>query len=128
MSCYLGYADRGHRSAGQGAATRVARENLCGPLVRRNRSVAGAGLAWATIVGPAWSAAAAAEAQAQADAIGVFADASQAWADAIGSAFVGWAMAQAQADADFGIAGAIASATAGKAAAAAGSRFSAAAL
>ena len=91
------------------------------------RAIAGAGLAWATIVGPAWSAAAAAQAQAVADAIGAFADASQAWADAIGSAFVGWAMAQAQADADFGIAGAIAGATAGKAAAAAGSMFTAAA-
>jgi len=40
------------------------------------------------------------------------ADASQAWQSAIGSAFVGWAMAQAQAGADFGIAGAIAGATA----------------
>jgi hypothetical protein len=94
---------------------------------RRTREIAGAGLAWATIVGPAWGAAAAAEAQAAADAIGAIADASQAWAGAIGSAFVGWAMSQAQADADFGIAGAIAGATAGNAAAAAGSMFSAAA-
>ena len=87
---------------------------------RRDREIAGAGLAWATIVGPAWSAAAAAQA-----AIGALADASQEWQSAIGSAFVGWAMAQAQADADFGIAGAIASATAGNAAAAAGSMFTA---
>ena len=91
------------------------------------RAIAGAGLAWATIVGPAWSAAAAAEAQAVADSNGAFADASQAWADAVGSAFVCWAMARAQADADFGIAGAIAGATAGNAAAAAASAFSAAA-
>jgi hypothetical protein len=94
---------------------------------RAARQIAGAGLAWATIVGPAWSAAAAAEALAAADANGALADASQAWAQAIGSAFVGWGMAQAQADADFGIAGAIAGATAGNAAAAAGSAFSAAA-
>ncbi len=96
-------------------------------LARRDRELVGAGLAWATIVGPAWSAAAAAEAQALADSNGAFADASQAWTRAIGSAFVGWALAQAQADADFGIAGAIAGATAGNAAAAAGSAFSAAA-
>ncbi|MCY3013472.1 MAG: hypothetical protein NT171_02055 [Planctomycetota bacterium] len=72
---------------------------------RRDREIAGAGLAWATIVGPAWSAAAAAQAAAAAAAIG-------------------WAMAQA--DADFGIAAAIAGATAGKAGAAAGSIYSAA--
>ncbi len=94
---------------------------------RAARQMAGAGLAWATIVGPAWSAAAAAQAQAAADSNGAFADASQALADAIGSAFVGWAMSQAQADADFGLAAAIANATAGKAAAAAGSMFTAAA-
>ena len=88
-------------------------------LLRHTRKIAGAGLAWATIAGPAWIAAAVA-------AIGALADASKAWADAVGSAFVGWAMAQAQADADFGIAGAIAGATAGKAAAAAGSIYSAA--
>jgi hypothetical protein len=78
-------------------------------------------------VGPAWSAATAAQAAASAAAIGALADASRAWNRAIGSTFVGWAIAQAQADADFGIAGAIASATAGNAAAAAGSMFSAAA-
>ncbi len=93
---------------------------------RRDREIAGAGLAWATIVGPAWRAAAAAQAAAAAAAIGALADASQVWQSAIGSAFVGWAMAQAQAGADFGIAGAIAGATAGKAGAAAGSIYAAA--